>query len=118
LAAGYERRRQILDLAVLGRRARCELIRNPKTKRARGKLREMGLGSCTTVGLEDARRLAREYRRLLRTQGVDPIEARRGAQEQRAIEKAKAMSFRDAAEAYIKSTAMDGGTRNTPRSGR
>jgi integrase len=80
-----------------------QLLRNPKTKRARGKSREMGLGSCATVSLEGARTLAQEYRRLLRTQGVDPIDARRDAQEQRAIEKAKAMSFRDAAEAYIKS---------------
>ena len=80
-----------------------KLTRNPKTKRARGKSREMGLGSCATVSLEDARTLAQEYRRLLRAQGVDPIEARRGAQEQRAIEKAKAMSFKAAAETYIKS---------------
>jgi integrase len=80
-----------------------ELIRNPKTKRARGKSREMGLGSCATVSLEDARTLAHEYRRLLRVQGVDPIDARRDALEQRAIEKAKAMSFKDAAAAYIRS---------------
>ena len=79
------------------------LIRDPNTKRARGKSREMGLGSCATVSLEGARTLAQEYRRLLRAQGVDPIEARHDAQEQRAIEKAKAMSFKDAAEAYIKS---------------
>lgn len=79
------------------------LIRDPNTKRARGRSREMGLGSCATVSLEGARTLAQEYRRLLRTQGVDPIDARRDAQEQRAIEKAKAMSFKDAAEAYIKS---------------
>jgi integrase len=80
-----------------------KLTRNPKTKRAYGKSREMGLGSCATVSLEDARTLAQEYRRLLRAHGVDPIEARRGAQEQRAIETAKAMSFKAAAETYIKS---------------
>jgi hypothetical protein len=37
------------------------LIRDPKTKRGRGKSREMGLGSCATVSLEGARTLAQEY---------------------------------------------------------
>jgi hypothetical protein len=37
--------------------------------------REMGLGSCSTVGLSEARELARQCR-LQRLAGIDPIEQR------------------------------------------
>src|SRR5258708_3537058 len=46
--------------------------------RAGRKLRSMGLGSTATLGLADARNLARDLR-MQRLQGIDPIEARRAA---------------------------------------
>src|SRR4051794_34668355 len=49
-----------------------------------GRSREMGLGSVRVVSLEQARELPSEYRRL-RRQGVDPIEARRTAKAQAAL---------------------------------
>jgi integrase len=59
-----------------------------------------GLGSAFVVGLEEARDLAHE-RRKLRRQGIDPIEARRAQQAQRRLEAAKAITFRQCAGAYI-----------------
>jgi integrase len=77
-----------------------ELVRDPATKKVRGTSREMGLGSFTVVTLDEAREAAAEVRRL-RHQGIDPIEARREAKQTAALEKAKALKFRDAATAYI-----------------
>jgi integrase len=77
-----------------------ELVRDPATKKGRGTSREMGLGSFTVVTLDEAREAAAEVRRL-RHQGIDPIEARREAKLTKAIEKAKALKFRDAATTYI-----------------
>jgi hypothetical protein len=94
------------------------LISDPKTKRARGKSREMGLGSCATVSLEGARTLAQEYRRLLRTQGVDPIDARRDAQGSARSRMRKRCPSRMPRRPTSNLTARDGGTRNTPRNGR
>jgi integrase len=65
----------------------------------------MGLGSLTTVGLSEARDAARECRRLLAgtptIPPVDPIEHRRALRAEARIARAKAMSFRQCAEAYI-----------------
>jgi integrase len=69
--------------------------------KVRGRSREMGLGSFVVVGLEDARELAHEYRRLHR-QGVDPIDARRTHKTQAAINAAKSISFAKCATDYIK----------------
>ena len=77
-----------------------ELVRDPATKKGRGTSREMGLGSFTVVTLDEAREAAAEVRRL-RHQSIDPIEARREAKQTKAIEKAKALKFRDAAATYI-----------------
>jgi integrase len=62
--------------------------------------RKMGLGSVETTSLAKARELAQEKRDLLR-QGIDPIAH---AEEERAakkVEAAKAMTFKQCAEAYI-----------------
>src|SRR5262249_33211786 len=77
------------------------VVRDEQTNKARGRSREMGLGSCTIMSLEEARDQAREYRRLLRNEGIDPLDARAKAREQAALERAKALTFKAAAEAYI-----------------
>jgi integrase len=66
----------------------------------RGREREMGLGSLSAVGLGDARAKATECRSL-RQAGVDPIEARKSARDQARLDAAKALTFKDAAVAYI-----------------
>ena len=67
--------------------------------------RDMGLGAYPEVGLAEARRAAEEARKLLRG-GVDPLAARKAskvAQAQAAAEaRAKAVTFREAAEATVK----------------
>jgi integrase len=68
----------------------------------RGKSREMGLGSLSAVSLVDARAKAAECRRL-RQEGVDPIDARKTTRAQFAFDAAKALTFKDAASAYIAS---------------
>jgi integrase len=63
--------------------------------------RYMGLGSAVVVGLQEARDLAHEYRKR-RREGIDPIEAKRAEQAQRRLDAAKAITFKQCAEAYIK----------------
>jgi integrase len=65
-----------------------------------GQARQMGLGPAHTVSLADARQAAQEARRLL-LGGSDPIEARRTSRAREALAGAKALSFKEAAQAYI-----------------
>jgi len=65
-----------------------------------GNARTMGLGALHTISLADARQKAREARKLL-LDGVDPIEARKAQRAAQWLSKANAMTFKDAAEAYI-----------------
>ena len=67
-----------------------------------GKLRDMGLGPVHTISLPKARELARECREL-RLQGIDPIERRRASLAAQKASDAKAMTFRQCADAYIAS---------------
>jgi integrase len=67
-----------------------------------GKSREMGLGPYPEVTLEQARVQADANRQLLRG-GIDPIAQRDAAKAARRLVVAKAMTFKEAAEAYIKS---------------
>jgi integrase len=60
----------------------------------------MGLGSCSVVSLEEARKRSLECRRLL-DQGTDPIEARNSARLRAGLEKARQLTFRDCAVAYV-----------------
>lgn len=62
--------------------------------------KQMGLGPVDAVSLEEARRLAAECRHL-RKHGIDPIEARKAARAESIIASAKAMTFDQAAEAYM-----------------
>lgn len=63
-----------------------------------GRSREMGLGPLHTVGLAEARDRAQAARRLL-LDGIDPLEAKHG---EKARKTAAAVTFRKAAEAYVK----------------
>ena len=67
----------------------------------KGRERQMGLGSVDEVGLADARDRAAECRKL-RESGIDPIEYRKAAQVQEALEAAKSMTFDECRDAYIK----------------
>jgi integrase len=66
-----------------------------------GRAREMGLGSLADFTLKEARERARRHRQQIKD-GIDPIDARRQEHAARKTAAAKAMSFRQAAEAYIK----------------
>src|ERR1700674_1342212 len=66
------------------------------------KAREMGLGPIAVYGLQEARAKALEARRL-RHEGIDPIESRNAVRNRAALETAKAITFKECAEAYIKS---------------
>jgi integrase len=66
----------------------------------RGHAREMGLGSCATISLSEARIKAAECRRLCHD-GIDPIEHRKATQEQNVRNAASAVTFKTAAAAYI-----------------
>lgn len=64
------------------------------------KERYLGLGSATAIKLKRARELAAEARRL-RAEGVDPIERRKEQRAAEQVEQAKAVTFKECADAYI-----------------
>ena len=74
-----------------------------------GRLRDMGLGPLHTISLPRARELARDCREL-RLQGIDPIAHRKVALAAMRASDAKAMTFKQCADAYIAS--HDAGWRN------
>lgn len=65
-----------------------------------GRARAMGLGAVDTVPLSEARAAALAARKLLAS-GVDPVEARKAERRQARLAAAKALTFKDAAEACI-----------------
>jgi integrase len=65
-----------------------------------GRERWLGLGPVHTVSLGEARERAKRARLQL-LDGVDPVDAKRAVKAQRALDAAKAMSFRQCATAYI-----------------
>ena len=64
----------------------------------------MGLGPVDEVSLADARGRAAECRKL-RENGIDPIEYRKAAQVQEALEAAKSMTFDQCRDLYIRAHA-------------
>ena len=70
----------------------------------KGRERQMGLGPVDEVGLADARDRAAGCRKL-RESGIDPIEYRKAAQVQDALEAAKSMTFDQCRDAFIKAHA-------------
>jgi integrase len=69
-----------------------------------GRAREMGLGSVAVFTLAEARERARQHRKLAKD-GIDPIDRRRGERDKARLTAARAMTFRQCAEAYIKAQA-------------
>lgn len=65
-----------------------------------GRRRDMGLGSLTDVGLAEAREKRRVARDTVKA-GRDPIDQRKAEEAADAVERAKAMTFRACAEAFI-----------------
>jgi integrase len=66
-----------------------------------GRARWMGMGPLHTVSLAEARKRAGEHR-LRRHDGIDPIEARRAEKRRAQLDAAKAVTFKECADAYIK----------------
>lgn len=62
--------------------------------------RDLGLGALADVSLAEAREKARDARKLTNA-GIDPIEAKRESQANVALERASALTFEQAAQAYI-----------------
>jgi integrase len=75
------------------------------------KLHDMGLGPLHTVRLAEARDKALACRKQ-RLEGIDPLAARRAQKQQAQLERAKAMTFKQCAEAYI---ANNRGTWKNPK---
>ena len=71
--------------------------------------RWMGLGPLALYGLQEARAKALDARRK-RHEGIDPIDARRAERARQRLDAAKAITFKQCAEAYI--TAHRAGWRN------
>jgi integrase len=65
-----------------------------------GQSREMGLGSAASISLAEARRRRDDAKRQ-RDLGIDPIEQRRNERVKALLDAARAMTFREAASAYI-----------------
>jgi integrase len=79
-----------------------------------GRPRWMGLGPLALYGLQEARARALDARRK-RHDGIDPIEARRAERAQQRLDAAKAITFKQCAEAYI--AAHRAGWRNAKHAG-
>jgi integrase len=69
-----------------------------------GRIREMGLGSVSTVSLSDARRFAEQAQRH-RAEGLDPLDVKRQRDAHAKIEAAKGVTFKWCAERFIASNA-------------
>jgi integrase len=79
-----------------------------------GKQRTMGLGPLHTIGLADARQRARDARKLL-LDGVDPLAAKEAHRAAQRVALATAMTFQQAAEAYIEAHAAGWGKSKSER---
>lgn len=71
-----------------------------------GRARKMGLGSVARISLADARKKAQAASSAI-VDGVDPIDARKAQKGSRALAAAKAITFRQCAEGYLKAN-VDG----------
>lgn len=68
--------------------------------RLHGRRRDMGLGALADVTLAEAREKAQDARKMIKA-GIDPIDAKRESRDKISLEKASAITFKAAAEAYI-----------------
>lgn len=94
-----------LHLQVVNTNARSWILRTT----IGGKRKEIGLGAYPDTPLADAREKARKVKADIES-GINPIEAKREARSKLASEVAKAISFKEAASAYI--TAHESGWKN------
>jgi integrase len=85
-----------LYLQVRSESSKSWLLKYSMEKRAR----EMGLGPAADIPLATARTLRDRYRALLK-QGVDPLEHKQAEKSAKALERAKAITFKDACARYI-----------------
>jgi integrase len=85
-----------LYLQVRSESSKSWLLKFSMQKRAR----EMGLGSALDFSLADARDTRDKYRKLIKV-GVDPIEHRKAEEAARAVDRAKAITFKDACARFI-----------------
>src|SRR5688572_26643117 len=108
LGPGYHADGRGLYLQVTGSGARSWIFRyampgdftNAEKKYRRS--REMGLGSLADVSLHDAREAAEKWRKVKR-EGKDPIHVRQAKIAEEALARARGMTFKQAAEAYMAS---------------
>src|SRR5262245_57819827 len=91
-----------LYLAVTSKRARSWIYRYQLNGQ---KARDLGLGPAKDISLKRARELAAEAR-ILKAEGVDPIEHRRKHREAKQLEAAKATTFKECCEQYIDLNAV------------
>ncbi len=85
-----------LYLQVRNESSKSWLLKYSIEKRAR----EMGLGPAADISLATARGLRDRHRALLK-QGVDPLEHKQAEKAGKALERAKAITFKDACARYI-----------------
>jgi integrase len=85
-----------LFLQIRNESSKSWLLKYSLNKRAR----EMGLGPAADIPLATARELRDRYRALLK-QGIDPIEHRRAEKAALAVDRAKVLTFQQAATRYI-----------------
>jgi integrase len=85
-----------LYLQVRSESSKSWLLKYSLEKRAR----EMGLGPSADIPLATARELRDRYRALLK-QGIDPLEHKQAEKDAKALERAKAITFKDACARYI-----------------
>ena len=91
-----------LQVSPSGTKSWIYRFKSPMTK----KQREMGLGSQSVIGLAEARQIALEQKRLV-TLGMDPIEQRKHIRQSKAIEQARNVTFKEAAEACIEAKSHE-----------
>jgi integrase len=75
-------------------------IKVSRTGREYRRERQMGLGPVYTVGLADAREMARRARLLVR-QGKDPLDEKNASRAAARVAQAKRVTFAEAAKAYL-----------------
>src|SRR5216683_7020847 len=85
-----------LYLQVRSESSKSWLLKFSIEKRAR----EMGLGPAADIPLATARNLRDRHRALLK-QGIDPLEHKQAEKAGKALERAKAITFKDAGACYI-----------------
>jgi integrase len=85
-----------LYLQVRSKSSKSWLLKYSIEKRAR----EMGLGPAADIPLATARELRDRHRALLK-QGIDPLEHKEAEKSAKALERAKAITFKDACARYI-----------------